>query len=372
MASKSPDILIVGAGPVGLTAAVELARRGIAAQVIEKNPGPHRESRALAINPRTLDILEPSGMTKKLLEAGRKVRALNIYGPDTRLFRLETRHIPHPKRRYMLVLPQKDTERLLLETLGGRKKVEWKTELTGLTLKDGKLSAKLRQNGKTRTIRPGMVIGADGAHSTVRHCLGFEFKGGSYDREWGLADVELSGLPEEELHVFDLCPLLIGFIPIRDGLFRVVADRPDVLNLLPARIGLKKIIWESTFSISHRQVESYQKGSVFLAGDAAHIHSPLGGRGMNLGIEDAAWLAWLIARGETDRYTELRHPIAEEVISRVDTATRLMSSDERFITFVRRRMLPFLSGWSFFQSRALRNVAGLDSPPPPWLDGSDD
>lgn len=368
---RKSDILIVGAGPAGLTAAVELARRGIPARIVEKDSGPHRESRALAVNPRTLDILEPSGVTQKMLAAGRKVRALNIYGPRRRLFRLETRHIPHPTRRYMLVLPQRETEKILIAALGGRGKIEWNTELTGLTLKDGKLSAKLRHNGKTRTIRPRIVIGADGARSTARHCLGFEFKGETYNMDWGLADVELSGLPEEELHVFDLSPLLIGFIPIRDKLFRVVADRPDALNALPAQVGLKRVLWQSSFSISHRQVKSYRKGNVFLAGDAAHIHSPLGGRGMNLGIEDAAWLAWLIERGESDRYSALRHPVAKQVIAQVDTATRLMSSDGKLATFLRRRMLPLLAGTGFFRKRALRTVSGLDTPPPPWLANGD-
>lgn len=365
-----PNILIVGAGPVGLTAAVELARRGIPARIIEKDTAPHRESRALAVNPRTLDILEPSGATERLLAAGRKVQALNVHGPEEMLFRLETRNIPHPSHRYMLVVPQEETEKRLIETLGGAGRVEWSTELTALTLEDGEAVAQVTHGGKTETLRPDIVIGADGAHSMVRKSLSFEFKGETYDTEWGLADVELSGLEEEELHVFDLSPLLIGFIPIRGDLFRVVADRPDVLNALPVRVRLKKVHWETSFRISHRQVDSYQKGPIFLAGDAAHIHSPLGGRGMNLGIEDAAWLAWLIERGETDRYTALRHPVAEQVIAQVNGATRIMSSDARLMTFLRRRMLPLLASSAFFQRRALRNVAGLDSPAPPWLEGA--
>lgn len=372
MPEKRPEILIVGAGPSGLTAAIELARRGISARIIEKDAGPHRESRALAINPRTLDILEPSGATKRLLAAGQKVKALNIYGPEALLFRLETRHIPHPSRRYMLVLPQKDTEELLIETLGGRERIEWQSELTGLTLEDdGRPVATVSKNGGTETLKPDIVIGADGAHSAVREALEIGFSGESYDRKWGLADVELTGLPENELHVFDLCPLLIGFIPIRGDRFRIVADHTDVLNTLPPRIGLKKVLWESEFRISHRQVESYQKGPAFLAGDAAHVHSPLGGRGMNLGIEDAAWLAWLIARGESERYSELRKPVAKQVIGQVDGATRFMSSDSPGMTFLRRRLFPLLAGIGFVQKRALRNVAGLDAPPPPWLDADE-
>lgn len=367
MLETNPKILIVGAGPVGLTAAVELARRGFAPRIVERDSGPHIESRALAINPRTLDILEPSGATARLLEAGRKARAMNFNGPDRRLFRLETRNIPHPSRKFMLVLPQADTERILIETLGGSKGVEWDTEMIGLTLSDGNPVVTLRRKGRRETARPDMVVGADGAHSVVRKALGIAFAGEAYEHNWGLVDARLSGLPEDELHIFDLSPLLIGFIPIRDDLFRIVADTTNVLDHLPAHVKVNKVVWESRFRISHRQVETYQKGPVFLAGDAAHIHSPLGGRGMNLGIEDAAWLGYLIEQGDTARYTDLRQPVAARVLKQVDTATQFISSDGRFATFLRYYVLPHLARRDFAQRNAFRNIAGLAVPAPPWL-----
>ena len=360
-------ILIVGAGPVGLTAAVELTRRGFTPRIVEKDPGPHIESRALAINPRTMDILEPSGATSRLLGAGVKVRKVNVYAPDRLLFSIETRHIPHPTRNYMLVLPQAETEKHLIETLGGTGKIDWDTELTGLTLQDGAPAVTLKRKGTRETLRPDIVIGADGAHSAVRKALGIKFTGQAYEHDWGLADAHLVGLKPEELHVFDLSPLLIGFIPIRGDLFRIVADTTCLLDQIPPHIGVCKVVWESQFRISHRQVETYQKGPVFLAGDAAHIHSPLGGRGMNLGIEDAAWLAWLIERREMNRYTQLRHPIAKQVIAQVDRATRFVSSDGAIATFLRRRFLPPLARTSFVQRHALRMISGLASPAPPWL-----
>lgn len=362
-----PDILIIGAGPVGLTAAVELTRRGFSPRIIEKDKGPHIESRALAINPRTLDILEPSGAAGRLLKAGVKARAMNFHSPDRLLFRLDTRNIPHPALKYMLVLPQAETEKHLIATLGGNSKVNWSTELTSLVLKDGKPSVTLTRNGKTEKLTPDIVIGADGAHSAVRKALGIEFIGEGYEHDWGLADVHLDGLAAEELHIFDLSPLLIGFIPIRGDLFRVVADTANVLDHLPANINVKKVVWESRFRIAHRQVETYQKSSVFLAGDAAHIHSPLGGRGMNLGIEDAAWLAWLIEQDETDRYTQLRHPIAKRVLEQVDQATRFISSGSAITTFLRRNLLPLIARRDFAQRNAFRNITGLAAPAPPWL-----
>lgn len=367
--ARHREILIVGAGPVGLTAAVELNRRGFATRIIEADAGPHRESRALAINPRTLDILEPSGASEKFLAAGRKARAVNFHGPNGPLFRLETRNIPHPRRDYMLVLPQADTERLLLETLGGEDRVEWNTRLATLSLKTGKPVVTLRRHGKNERVTPDIVIGTDGANSTVRKEIGIGFAGAAYEHDWGLADVRLSGLAPEELHVFDLSPDLVAFIGIRETLFRAVADRPDVLDMIPSHITVKAVEWESQFRISHRQVETYQMGPVFLAGDAAHIHSPVGGRGMNLGIEDAAWLAWLIERGETGRYTAERHPVARRVLAEVDRATRFISSDGRFATFLRRRILPLFAARNFAQRRALKQIAGLASPAPPWLQG---
>ncbi len=364
---KQLDILIIGAGPVGLTAAVELTRRGFSPRIIEKEKGPHKESRALAINPRSLDILEPSGATERLLKAGIKARAMNIHAPDRLLFRLDTENIPHPARKYMLVVPQAETEKHLIETLGGMTKVDWNTEATSLVLKDGKPTLTLKSNGKNEKLTPDIVIGADGAHSIVRKALGINFIGEAYEHDWGLADAHLDGLAREELHIFDLSPLLIGFIPLRGDLFRIVADTPNVFDHLPSSVRVKKITWETQFRISHRQVETYQKGPVFLAGDAAHIHSPVGGRGMNLGIEDAAWLAYLIEQDDTARYTELRHPVAKRVLEQVDQATRFISSDGALATFFRRHVLPHIARRDFVQRSAFRNITGLAAHAPPWL-----
>lgn len=366
MAAK-PNILIVGAGPVGLTAAVELTRRGFSPRIIEKDAGPHKESRALAINPRTLDILEPSGASDRLIKAGIKALAMNFHGPNELLFRINIHNIPHKSRKYMLVLPQAETEKLLIATLGGMARIDWSTELTDLSLKNGKPTVKLKHKGKTEKNNPDMVIGADGAHSLVRKSLGINFIGEAYEHDWGLADAHLEGLAQEELHFFDLSPLLLGFIPISGNLFRIVADTPNVFDHFPSNIQIQKVTWESRFRISHRQVETYQRGGVFLAGDAAHIHSPVGGRGMNLGIEDAAWLAYLIEQGETQSYTKLRHPVAKQVLEQVNKATSFISSDRPVTTFFRRKILPLIVQRDFVQRKALKNITGLATPAPSWL-----
>ena len=238
--TKQLDILIIGAGPVGLTAAVELTRRGFSPRIIEKDKGAHVESRALAINPRSLDILGPSGASERLLKAGVKARAMNIHAPDRLLFRLNTNNIPHPARKYMLVLPQAETEKHLIETLGGKPKVDWNTEATGLVLKNGKPTLTLKRNGKNTKVTPDIVIGADGAHSIVRKALSIDFIGEAYEHGWGLADAHLDGLAREELHIFDLSPLLIGFIPIHGDLFRIVADTENIFDHIPRAFGSKR------------------------------------------------------------------------------------------------------------------------------------
>ncbi len=359
------EILIVGAGPVGLTAALELTRRGLPVRIIDDGPGPHTTSRAVAINPRTLDILNPSGLTQKLLDAGIRLRALNIHLGNGRDIRIETRTLDY-RYDFILALPQSDTERLMIETLNTP--VEWNTRLVALETTERPVVTLMRDGAK-ESMTPRIVIGADGARSPVRHALGIGFDGKSYPHEWSLADIEAeSPYAPNELHMFDLAPYLVACIPLKAGITRVISNHPNVLERLPPRMIARATLWLSQFRIDHRIVETYQKGNVFLAGDAAHIHSPVGGRGMNLGIEDAAWLAYLIERDKTDRYTEQRKPVAQSVIRQTDFATRFLSSDSWFVRQIRQIVFPMVGAIPKLQGRILRSLAGLTSTPPPWLE----
>ncbi len=366
--SVSSSILIAGAGPTGLTTAIELARRGYRPRIVSKNDGPVHESRALGISRRSLDILAPSGATAKLLEIGHRIRALNFRTAKRHLFRVPFTGSDDPVPLLMIV-PQSEIEQIMVETLRGLGiEVEWRTELRELMTPETPWVT-IRGPEGDEILTPDIVIGADGAHSRTRHALGVGYPGEAYETDWGLADCRVeTALSFEEGHGFDLAPVLFVVLPIRENLVRFISDQRDVLAHVPPGIAVKSVEWESGFRISHRQAETYQAGKVFLAGDAAHIHSPIGARGMNLGIEDAAWLAWLIAAGGTDGYTKARWPVGRSVLKTVDPATRLMASDAAPVRFARRHILPHLINIAPLRRRMLGRIVGLDTPAPPWLD----
>jgi 2-polyprenyl-6-methoxyphenol hydroxylase-like FAD-dependent oxidoreductase len=368
MAKSQLEILLVGAGPVGLTAAVELARRGFKPRIIDKGGGPVIESRALGVNARSLEILEPCGATKLMIERGSKIRRMNFWDLPKLIFSIPMEKLQN-RYNFMLALPQDDTEQVLIEVLGELgHEVEWNTELTELKLTATGARAKIKKGSRTSSCDADIVIGADGAHSRVRHALGIGFRGSSIDHEFSLADAIVSGpTNEHEANISRVSSGIFCMIPVAEGRFRLVADQPDILNAVPSVFKIEETVWQSRFHISYRQVESYQKGNVFLAGDAAHIHSPVGGRGMNLGIEDAATLAWLIDQERTDEYTERRLPVGAHVLRQTNWQTQLMTSLNPLVTFMRRQVVPLLMKSNFVLSRQLPEMAGLAAPPPPWL-----
>ncbi|MEM7221651.1 MAG: FAD-dependent monooxygenase [Pseudomonadota bacterium] len=362
-------ILIVGAGPSGLTAALELARRGFRPRIVDCAEAPPEESRALAINPRSLAILKPLGLSDRLIEAGTPIRKAYLRGPERLLLQIDLSALPKPYD-FMLMLPQSETERLMAEHLAELGiEVERSTTLLAMTQDAEGNTAELRgPDGALETCRPDMVIGADGAHSVTRQAIGQDFVGSAYEHQWGLADATIeTDLPLDGINFFDRAPNLAAIFPIKGRRVRLLSDREAVLDSLPPEVRVAEVHWTSTFRISHRLVERYRSGNVFLVGDAAHIHSPFGGRGMNLGIEDAAWLAWLIDEGDTAGYTVARRPVAKEVIETVDPATRFMASDGALQKFVRRRIVPLLGALGLVQRRMLPIVSAQNTPFPPWL-----
>ena len=309
------SVLVVGAGPVGLTMAAELARYGVSVRIVEKAAQRTDKSKAIVMWSRSLEMLDRMGCTAPFLSAGLKVTGANIAAGVKQIAHIKVDRVasPHP---YALMIPQCDTERLLEEHLNTfAVKVERTVELTASVANADGVVATLRgPDGKEEKFASGWLIGCDGAHSTVRHQLGMEFVGETMPSNWILADVHLSGLPDPgEINISWHCAGILATFPIVPPRYRVIADVGNWLGAAaphdptlaevqaildergPGGITASNPIWLAAFHINERKVAEYRVGRVFLTGDAAHIHSPAGGQGMNTGIQDACNLAWKLA-----------------------------------------------------------------------------
>jgi 2-polyprenyl-6-methoxyphenol hydroxylase-like FAD-dependent oxidoreductase len=384
MPDTSPPVLIIGAGPVGLALGVELARRQVRCRLIDKKTGPSAHSKALAIFPRTLEVFEAMGVTGSVLEQGQHLYGGYIYQHERPVLELSFDTLPSPYA-FVISLPQSQTERILLErlqALGGQ--VEWETELLGLEAGSGVISARMRRaNGQAETAQFTWAAGCDGAHSTVRHQLGFEFQGKPYEQGFILADAAVrSQLRTDRLHLFFGSNGLLGYFPFRGGRGRIIMDdtlppepgakgqaepsldaiRPLVAARCPFPLELTDAHWTSRFHVSHRMVKRFRKGNVFLAGDAAHIHSPAGGQGMNTGIQDAFNLGWKLAaviKGQLhpdllDTYASERMPVARDVLNLTDRITRLALLRGPWVDRARELLVPLVGVLPVRQSAALR------------------
>jgi 2-polyprenyl-6-methoxyphenol hydroxylase-like FAD-dependent oxidoreductase len=362
---QGKEIFIVGAGPVGLAAAIELTRRGARPRIIDADSGPNPNSRALAINPRTLDLLGPSGATEKLLAAGIKINKLVIRRNENLLATLDLSIMRH-RYNFILSLAQHETEVILDKLLADMGvKVERNLRLEKLELLDRPHLT--LSNGEE--VAADIVIGADGAHSVVRKALDITFSGETDEEQFGLADATVEDWPFD-FHTVVVTVMdthLAPFFPLAEGFGRFVTTRTDCLAHLPRDARIKSVAWETDFKISYRQADTYQKRSVFIAGDAAHIHSPVGGRGMNLGIEDACWLAWLIDEGREKEFTMLRHPVGADVLKFTHTFTRFVRARGPMQDLALRLGLPLLALLPPLQRRLLRMLSAQDTPAPLWL-----
>ena len=298
------DVLVVGAGPTGLTLAASLIERGIATVIVDGQAAGGHTSRAAAINARTLEVLEGLDVTRRLVKEGFPAPRFTIRDRSRTLMDLDFSGLTtdYP---YTLLIPQNVTEKLLSDRL---------LELGGTVLRPKKLTSVAEDaDGVTATfddgasIRARYVVGADGIHSTVREQAGIGFHGGAYEESFVLADVNLRGeAPVEEVILFWATAGLTVVAPLPNGTYRIVApvvDAPenpsaefiqgvlDERGLGAGRMVVTDVVWGSRFRIHHRVADTYRAGRLLLAGDAAHVHSPAGGQGMNLGIQDAVALA---------------------------------------------------------------------------------
>lgn len=383
---QTTDMLIVGSGPTGLTLAIELLRRGVACRVVDMNDSPALHSRAVAVQARTLELFAGFGIVGEVLAAGVQTQAFSFHTGGMLRAHIDLTGIESPYP-FILALSQTETERILLarfSALGGQ--VERQMRLTALTQDATGVTAGLtRPDGTTETIYARYLAGCDGAHSATRHLLHATFTGIPYADTFWLADVHLDWQqPGSELSVFLGNGAFLFAIPLdTHGRYRLIAQ-PDgadptheptlaefqaLVNALgPAGTRLRDPVWLAAFHLHHRKVTHYRHGRVFLAGDAAHIHSPAGGQGMNTGIQDAHNLAWKIAfvlhNGARDTLLDTYHTerdaVGTQVLRVSDTLFRLVLTRNPTLQRLRDLAFTFVLPRGAVHRRLARTVSETD------------
>lgn len=373
------DVLIVGAGPTGLTAATHLARDGVKHVIVDAQSAGENTSRAAVVHARTLEVLEPLDVTPRLCEIGIKATRFTVRDHDSILISIDFESLA-TKYPYTLMISQADTERILLERhreLGG--KVFRPCRLVRI---DQDYCSVVAQFDDGTVVHSKYAIAADGMHSTVRESSEIDFDGAPYPLSLILADVEIEGkgVQYDEVILYFSNEGMLVLAPLPGGTHRVVAvldDAPEtpsrelVQKLLRTRgpqqhpVSVKTVIWGSRFRVHHRVAVKFRKDRIFLAGDAAHVHSPAGGQGMNTGIQDGAFLAKLLrAAIETgnpsalERYSQERRPIAQKVVSLADRLTRLATAPGLLRT-PRNILLRTISISAHFRQKLAMELSGL-------------
>jgi 2-polyprenyl-6-methoxyphenol hydroxylase-like FAD-dependent oxidoreductase len=371
------DVLIVGAGPTGLTLATALALRGVHATVIDRQAAGDNTSRAAVIHARTLEVLEPLGVTPTLVSLGVQAQRFTIRDRDRVLIPIAFGALP-TRYPYTLMVSQAVTERVLLGRL---------VALGGRVLRPRSLQRLVHDaSGATATLDDGSalraryVVGCDGMHSAVREQAHIPFNGGSYGESFVLADVRLSGaVPRDEVILYFSPAGMVVVAPLPDGVHRIVAtvdeapEQPSaayVQALLDARgpeqerALVREVLWGSRFRVHHRVADSYRTGRVLLAGDAAHVHSPAGGQGMNVGMLDAMALSDALVQAlagndaALDGYGAARRPVAQQVVKFADMLTRL-ATVRPSLRVLRNAVLGAVSRIPRLRSRMAWRLSGL-------------
>lgn len=377
------DVLIVGAGPTGMALSIALLQAGIDHLLVDRLVEGQNTSRAGVIHAQTLDSLASLGVTEDLVARGLKVDKFSVRDRDAALLSLSFDALPseHP---YLLMLPQNITEEILaahIAKLGG----EIHRGLTATSVEQNAKGAQVTVSGADgeQLIKARYVVGADGMHSLVRKAAGIEFEGGAYEESFVLADVRLDWpLGQSEVSLFFSPSGLVVVAPLPDGSFRVVATmdeapeqltQADIQSLLDARgpearkATVTNVTWSSRFRLHHRLAKSYRSGRLFLMGDAAHVHSPAGGQGMNTGLIDAVVLGKIlvgvIAGNGTDSslnfYEKLRRPAAAKVLGIAGRMTRMATTRGSFKRWVRNLLLSVFNLNPIVRRKIEMNLSGL-------------
>jgi 2-polyprenyl-6-methoxyphenol hydroxylase-like FAD-dependent oxidoreductase len=387
------DVLIVGAGPTGLMLANQLARYGVRIHIIDRHAGPTRETRALGVQSRTLEIYAKLGVVDEALRLGTAGTGANMWSEGRRMARIPLGDAGRELTRFPFIhiLGQDDNEGILGNKLRESGiDVQWNTELLALEQHADHVAVTVKlADGQTRVIEAAWVAGCDGAHSAVRHLNGIDFPGAPYEHVFFVADVEMTGtMVPNEVNIYLWKRGFHLFFPMRGkNHWRLVGLVPDALlgksdlkfeDVTPSlrheggsQLQFDHCTWFSTYRIHHRRAGHFRAGRCFLLGDAAHIHSPMGAQGMNTGLQDAYNLAWKLAHVVSghahaeilDTYEAERMPVADHLLSTTDRFFRMVVSDSRVVGLLRTKVAARIAARAMrrksIQGMAFRTVSQI-------------
>lgn len=376
---SKPNVLIIGAGPIGLTLGNELARHGIHYRIIDRSPNASDKTKALGIMARTLELFEKMGVAETFISLGHKAFGFNLFSQGKQLAKFDFNHLIQSPYPYVLMVPQNITEAILNEHLAKHGiGVEREVELVSFTQQENEIAAILRHaDGSEERVQTQWLIGCDGAHSTVRHALGIEFAGTTFEQSFALADIHIDwSLANDQIYAFLHKGDFIAYFPMDGGQrHRVIIAHQshtepsgdvtleEVQRIIdtcgPQGARASDPSWLARFRINQRKVKRYKHGRAILAGDAAHIHSPIGAQGMNTGIQDAFNLAWKLALVLTGRapetllesYDAEREPVGKALVQGTDRFTRIALLDHTLPVAVRDHVAPFVFSLPMTQHR---------------------
>jgi 2-polyprenyl-6-methoxyphenol hydroxylase-like FAD-dependent oxidoreductase len=357
---KNLKVLIIGAGPTGLTAALELARKGVKPEIVDAKKRPSPLSRAPGILPKSIKNLKASGAGDKIFKAALKFNKVRIHYGKKNIIDLDFSK-NFPSKDLPVILPQDKTESIMAGVLREKGvRVKYNTKVIDIKTSSQEATATFA-NGKSK--KYDWIIGSDGVNSITRKKLGIKYVGYNLREVWSIADVDLLGKNNPDRFsawiIDGVKKDIFVMVWLGPNRARLVSSTPDSLKAMPIKLNIKTVRRAASFKIPIKQAETYVKGRVLLAGDAAHSHSPVGGRGMNLGIDDAVAAVQAILKGEVDQYNRERIKIGAKIIQDTEIIRKSLVSKNPFIVASIKLIFFLISNFDIFQRWLIKKITKL-------------